>query len=795
MPEYNEDPEIMEALDDFTAEQSGVEVQKKPKGIRKASAKELEKNMWIASVVDESISDGYIYSGAERQTQQAEAWRRYFREEYGNEVDGYSEYVSPMVQTQVNQTRAFITEQYYRNTSPIIKFRPTSTEDAEEANLATEWVNHIFRNKLDGHSIIDQTVMNAALLKICPVRVYMKEVRSDEPLVFKYEGKTEDLEDALASYLVANDLQERDPDVAIEEEKEEGMLYACYKWKSNEVVEKYPEVEVISPENFFISRQAESLESAKVVAKITNMRLGEIMEEFPDAPAMNGMKKSEYQGFWEQLQSDYQTWYSETTWFAKWSHDSLQYFEQYDNQNDDSAGLGTKELFVVDAEIYLDPDDSGEAKLCHIVKIGNYILYKKEISERSFMCGTLIPTANRWLGIGLWDILEQEAREETTLTRAFTDSAVQAAHPNLHYDPNVYESDDIYNRGPDTVIRAVLGGVPQQGVDPLGVLTLPGPDPSVQAAITHFKTQATESTGVGAGFQGATSDELSDMRMDKEGVKAIQNNSTLLLNFMARNYAKFLCGVLVKILDVSIKGGASPKLLEIQDAWKKVEPIGLKPRSDFILDADIGVNDAQEKVNKVNAIIQAVGLLTGQPGPDGQVMGIQAELLPTAGYEIGKMMLESQGALDAVDKIFVNPQVAEDAQVQAAIQGAVAEVQQQMQAQMAQMEEQIRQQVTMELQVEQKKAELAVEERKVSLEERKQDHAEDRDAFDAATKDVAEERREDADAYKATYDERKLDIEQQKVDDNKELKLRELDTQEAIAEKAAESKATAVVSP
>ena len=97
-----EDKEVLEELDEI------VEAQK-PKKLRKpkkATSKEQEKHLRIAHIVDETISDGYIYSGAERQTQQAEAWRRYFRSPYGNEEEGYSEYVSDILQTKVHQTRS-----------------------------------------------------------------------------------------------------------------------------------------------------------------------------------------------------------------------------------------------------------------------------------------------------------------------------------------------------------------------------------------------------------------------------------------------------------------------------------------------------------------------------------------------------------------------------------------------------------------------------------------------------------------------------------------------------------------
>ena len=171
MPE--EDKEVLAELDNIVDKQQPKKL-KKPK---KATTKELEKHLEIAHIVDETISDGYIYSGAERQTQQAEAWRRYFRSPYGNETDGYSEYVSDILQTKVHQTRAFITEQYYRQASPIVKFRPKNVDDVNEAELATEYINDLFKNKLDGNRVIDETIFNAALLKMCPVRVYMHKER------------------------------------------------------------------------------------------------------------------------------------------------------------------------------------------------------------------------------------------------------------------------------------------------------------------------------------------------------------------------------------------------------------------------------------------------------------------------------------------------------------------------------------------------------------------------------------------------------------------------------------------
>ena len=791
-----EDKDVLGELDQIVENQAPKADRKaKPK---KASSKEQEKNQMIVNVVDETISDGYIYSGAERQTQQAEAWRRYYRAPYGNEEEGYSEYVTDLLQTKVNQTRAFITEQYHRNVAPIVKFRPKNANDVEEAEAATEYVNDLFRNRCNGEHFIDQTIFNAALLKMCPVRIYMHKERKAEVVEFKFEGKPSELADKLAAFLVANeDATAEEPYEVIEDVMEDGKrIYACYKWKVENIVECYPKLEIISPENFFISRQAESLESAKVAAKISNQFLGDIKENFPNAHLLNGFNQKDAMSFWEELQSDYQTWYSETTWFAKWSYDSLQYFEQYDNQNDDSAGLGTKELFVVDAEIYLDLDNTGEKKLYQVIKAGNYLLHLEEISERSFLCGTLIPTGNKWIGLGLWDTMQYELREDTNLARAMTDAAAQAAHPNIAFDPGVYETDDVINRGPDTVIRVIEGAIPQQGVTPLEVIKLPGPDPTVQATLQHFRANTDDISGVGVGLQGASAEDISDTRLDKEAAGALQKQSTQLLNYYARNYANFLCDVQVKLLNTAIKGGATTSLLQIQDKWMEMDPKGWLPRSDYVLDVDVGVNDAAEKLKKAQGVMQTLGLLQGQPDPEtGQTLGITAELLPTAGYEVGKMMLEAFGAKDMIPKILLEVPLKEDPQISALIESEVGKAVAGMQQQMQQMEQGLRDQIKLELQTEEKQAQIALEDRKVQLEERKQDHTEEEAAYKVAISDDAEDRREDESAYGSATEDRKLDIEERKVEADIRHKERELDLQELVESKAAESKATAVVSP
>ena len=767
----------------------------KPKRTRGKNKYDAKVNEKLTMAVDAEIAESYNYSAAELYSQMAEAWNRYYRAPYGNEMEGFSSWTSPMITKHVNQARAFITQQYFRNSAPIIRFRPKSQDDVEAAKLADEYVNYIFRSKLNGHRIVDDLVFNAALLKIAPVRVSMHEEIQYEDVEFKYVGDDpQDLEDRLAAFFVANpEFAEEDPDYSKEDEDDEGFYDYCYRWKSPKIVERYPTIDVISPGAFFVSRQAENEEDARMVAQMSRMTISELKERFPDAPAINGWKKREYDAFWEHLIGDYQEWYTQIEWLAKWSHDSLGYVDQYTTENDESAGLGSKQVFVMDAEIMVDVDDSGHSQMMHVIKCGNQILHKQAITERSFIWASLLPTANRWLGLSFYDLLSQEAKEETINTRAYTDATVQAAHSNPVVDPDQMEMDDIENRAPDTIIRRKRGAGSKQGVAGIEWVKQPGPDGTILQAVQAMQASATTMTGVGANFQGATMDEASDMRMSTETAKIIDNNSSLMLNYFARNFGAHLCKILVKVLNVAVNNSASAQMLQIKDRWNEVDPMFMEPRSDFILNADIGVNDAQEKAMQAQTIMAMLQAASGGGGqtPDGMpIPQIPVQLTPLAGFMAAQKVLEANGVMD-VESYIMNPQVQPE---EAQVAGIMQQVEQAL-SQIPQMVEQgVQQSIETAKQDAAAQKDMAQAAKLNAETERTLTEIEEK-AFTAATSIEAEERREEAEAWKEAAAMEKNDIEREKMLKDLAIKEQEMELQREIAEKTADAKATAVVSP
>ncbi len=757
------------------------------------AVKKDDENSRISNAIDSQLSDSYNYSSSELYEQLGEAWRRYFRQPYENEVAEFSQWVSPMIQQHVNDTRAFITTSLTKNGADLIKFRPKSMDDLDAADNATTYINHHFRHVLDGAKIIDNCAFNAALLKICPVRVFMNEKKSSDEIEFKYDDKGyEEFQNKLAEFFVAYpELADVDPEyvkeenMASEEQDADKNVYACYRWTVEEVVDRYADVNVISPGNLFVSRQAESLEEAQLVAVMHQMTISELRTLYPDGPEQNGKKtKKEKEEFWTELADGYYSWYNEREWIEKWAYDSLGYYQEQESLESDDLGNGARKVFVVDAEIEIDLHDTGITQMYHVVKAGREILHMSPIVETSFVMGGLLPTGNRWLPIGLVDLILDEAKEETINTRAFTDATVQSAHSNYLIDPDQVDMSDVENSGPDDIWRR-LPNSGKNGVPAIEQVKRNGPDPSVLQAISHFNQIAGNSTGVGASFAGASMDDLSDMRLDKESVAAIDNKSSLLLNYMAHNFADFVGQLMTKLLNVAIRGNASPAVIQVADKWHEIDPIMLRTRSEYVVTADVGVNAEQDKLKQQAALMTFFSAASGggAPGPDGQpTPSIPVALTDTAGFEIAKQFFDAHN-LPGFEKIVVNPNIP-DGQEQ--VTSLLAQMQKQfpimVQEGIAAALEQAKQQPEV--------MEAMAKARKLNVEADVLETGMEKEVMDMANKLDAEDRREDEAVGKEALGQAKLDQDNEQFNKTHSLAVRELDISERLSKETPEEQKT-----
>ena len=227
----------------------------------------------------------------------------------------------------------------------------------------------------------------------------------------------------------------------------------------------------------------------------------------------------------------------------------------------------------------------------------------------------------------------------------------------------------------------------------------------------------------------------------------------------------------------------------------EVDPQMMKPRSDFILNADIGVNDAQEKQTSAQAIMSMLAAASGGggQGPNGEpIPQIPVQLTPLAGYEAAKKMLEASGVMNA-DTYIVNPNIPPDQAQMAAFQQMMEQMQQMIPQAVAQGVEQAVEVAKQGPQNQKAMAEAA----KITAETDRLMEQSEKEAFEIANKLDAEDRREDEAAMKAAADQDQAETADWKAREDIRLRERELDLQEKSIEQTSDDKksATAVINP
>ena len=653
------------------------------------------------------------------------------------------------------------------------------------AEAATDFTNHVFRNKLSGSDVIDNLVFNAALLKIAPVRVYCKPKRVEpETYEYKFEGTEEEFIDDFSSFEEANpNIVSQQPVFdsgaqVIEPEAVEGAqppvpgqppaqppatkIKVEMKWNLELPDDKEMALDIISPGSFFVSRQADSLEDARMVAQIALLRISDLRDMYPDAHKMNGKKDKEETQFWEELQSEYIEWFRENEWLERWSYDSLGLNETEDSQaSDDAAGLGSREVFVMDAEIWMDLDDSGMAKLYHVVKAGGYVLEMKEIAERSFLCSSLVPTGNKWIGLSFFDLLSHDLREESTLTRAFTNAALDAATPHAEIDFRVIEQKDAQDIHPGSIFRT-KANAPNTGRPGVQWHQPPGPSPATLEAINLFKQNASVFTGVGQGFQGGSVQDTASMRVGENAAKIIENNSSLMQNYFAQKLDDMLAKLMVKIWNVAVMAGVNPEMYHTKGEWSELDPSQQETRYEFIINADVGLDAKAEKLSSAAAMMETIAT---------PVPGIQ--WLPQAGYEIGKRWLEANEIFD-VDNYLVNPSIQEQIGVDPQMQAFLAATEQQMQMQVAQQIEAAQQQILEMPDSQLKAAQARLADAKAGTVVPELDHKREKDAAIQALNENREDRIDERSAVDKALDLKRVELQEEEILFEMDLATKEL---------------------
>lgn len=432
----------------------------------------------IVSALQREHEDAEDYYTQYLQPEQDAANRYYDAEAMGDEVEGKSQIVLPVVQEVVAYMMASVLRTFLSG-ERVIEFEATTEEEEAGAEEATAAIHYNFMREQDGARILTDWLQSGLLEKIGPC----KTICETEEKVTR-EQVVLDTEQALAVDAGLLDLGEG---AEIEDLADNGDGTFALRIKRTKVIKRYRDVP-LPLEEFRFSRNARHEDDADYLAHVSLKTRSELVEmgfdreQVYDLPVADELGVVDGQRDWERLRD---------TSELPAELQTVLLCEEYARMDVDGDGIAERiKVFRVEDQILIDAE-TGEPSI-------------ETISEQPISVFCPFPRAHRMVGNSLADKVIDLQRIESVIARQMNDGMFLANMPR----PLVDMSSDYAATTVEDVLRPIAGSpIRYKGQPPAPFQA--GLDVSKSLSVLeHWKGERESRTGITRLNQGLDAETL-----------------------------------------------------------------------------------------------------------------------------------------------------------------------------------------------------------------------------------------------------------------------------------------------
>ena len=577
---------------------------------------------------EESASIGY--ESDQIYTDQIDALKRYNGQNYGDEQPGRSQVHDRTVFETIEWLRPDL-ERVFVSGGSSATIEPWGDGTAEAAEDASDYLNHLFTEEMEGGNIVDTFAFDGLLQKRGVGAVYWEDAELGEP-------ETQEIDLVRLQALQAQGVQllevvPKDPD-----NPEAGATVTYQRVKKQAM----PVVQVVAPEDFRMTARAISLERPRYCGHIERHTKSDLKSN----PKFEGM---------EAIIEEYAQAYSETADIDErrserfWDED-----EMYKNET--AASEATTEVRLWREYIYHDKDGDGFAELLEVCRLEGVILTCEPVDDNPYFSWTPIPIPHRWFGLSVYDISKDIQKIKTTLLRGALDSVYLSVAPRMMANKNVNLSDLLTVR-PGAVVRTSGSGPVGSDVMPLITPDMSG---SAMGMLEVVDQMAERRTGVNRNAQGMDPDALNKTAT---GIKLMQNAASIRKEQIARNLGRGLEQMFRKIYRLVVSEQDGPRSIHIgKGQFKEYDPSQWPPEAKIRVHVGNGSGDRETQLGQLMQVLGMQREWVANYGAGNPIVGIK-ELHNTVD-DMGRVM-----GMRSMDQYFKDPEkIAETPEGQQALQ-------------------------------------------------------------------------------------------------------------------------------
>ena len=568
-------------------EGEGIEIEVEEDSDIASTALKPKSRREIEGIVQDAISDAVDFIEGEISDDRIKAQRYYDGEVDIGHEDGRSKVVATKVRDTIRAVKPSLMR-IFLSTSKPVEYTPKGPEDVAAAEQATSFMHHEF-NRLNGYRVLNDAFHDALVKKQGITKAYWLMTPEAEIYTFT------DLSDDEYTYLIDDD------SVSVIEHSVEYSIsldpmgmeveMPIHSAKISRTKEKGElRVESIPPEEFFINRDARSLEDAYVVAHRTDMRAGDLIAMGFDADTVLALDSF-----------DSGSEMTEAEVFERRGYDE-------DFSDEDIQDPAMRNVAVTEAYMRIDVDGTGTPVLHKITCGGtSYELLDYEpCDELPFAKFEIDPEPHTFYGRSLAEIIIDDQDAATSILRGILDNVAMTNNPRLAVVEGQVDIDDVLNNEIGAVVRMRQQGAVQD-------LTVPFVAGQTLGALSYLDGLVETKTGVTRASMGLDPDAMQSTT--KAAVQATVQAAAGQVEVMVRNLAdgmKDLFGIMLRLYAKNVD---EEQMMRLNGSFVPVDPRMWNTSMDVSINVGLGTGREEEKMMGLNQALQMQTMVYQTYGP------------------------------------------------------------------------------------------------------------------------------------------------------------------------------------
>lgn len=437
----------------------------------------------IEAIARDAVTDALSFIEGEISADRLKAQKYYNGEVEIGEEEGRSKVVATKVRDTIRSIKPSLMRIFLSNEN-FVEYVPKSPDQVAQAEMATKYIHQKF-SESNGYRVLSDAFHDALLKKVGVVKCYWDEDVESE--IYELTNITEDELTLIA----------QDPEVQIiEQETEMSVTFNEFGVQVEMPVHELKimrtkkqgtlRVESVPPEEFFVNREAASIDDCYVCGHRTEVRVGDLINmgyEFDEVYNLTGI-------------STYDTM-SDAESFERRGWDDLA--GEDENEKDPSMKL----VAITECYMKIDIDGTGIPQL-HKLTLGGgdmQLLDYEPCCTIPFAVFESDPEPHAFFGNSVADLIINDQDAATAMLRGVLDNIAMTNSPRLAMVEGQVNIDDLLNNEIGGIVRMRQAGAVQE-------MSVPFVAGQTLGALEYYDQVIEQKTGVSRAANGLDPDAL-----------------------------------------------------------------------------------------------------------------------------------------------------------------------------------------------------------------------------------------------------------------------------------------------